>query len=394
MIKRIHEQGLLESLRFQPATVILGPRQVGKTTLAKTIAKKLKKKCLYLDLENPTDITKMSDGFSYLEPHSDKCVIIDEVQQLPALFTWLRPLIDMKRKPGRFLLLGSANPALVRGVSESLAGRVAYHELPPVTLQEALRHKIPMARHWFRGGFPRSLTAKNDSEYGRWAGDFINSYVERDLSHFFGIDFTPVQLRNFWSMIAHAHGSIWNASSFGRAMGISNHTATRYLDYLEGAYLVRRLPAWFVNAKKRLVKAPKIYIRDTGLLHRLCNIQNFDALQGYTHVGASWEGYVIEQVLQSIPDTLRAFYYRTHQDAECDLVLVKGITPMACIEIKRSNAPQISKGFYSCVNDLKTTNNFIIIPDGDTYTKTGNITVCALNDFINTQLPKINKSKR
>ena len=389
MISRIHENTLLKSLRKQPVCVIVGSRQVGKTTLAKKIASKLKKKSIYLDLENPEDLAKLTNGYAYLTNHKDHCVIIDEVQQLPILFTWLRPLIDAHRKPGRFLLLGSANPALVSGVSESLAGRVAYHELPPVLFKEAISSKIKMTKHWFRGGYPSALTAKNEIAFYKWTGDFIKSYVERDLSKFFKVSFSSSQIRNFLLMLAHAHGSIYNASEFGRALGVSNHTAERYAEYLEAAFLIRKLPAWYVYAKKRLVKSPKIYIRDTGILHRLCNIPDQQSLPGYLQIGASWEGYAIEQIIHLLPENYQAYYYRTHQGAECDLVLVTGIKPIACIEIKLSNMPVLSKGYYTCIDDLKTSHNFVITPSSDHYALSKNIYACSLEEYIGKHLKKL-----
>jgi predicted AAA+ superfamily ATPase len=256
-------------------------------------------------------------------------------------------LIDEDRTPGRFILLGSASPSLVKGVSESLAGRISYMELTGTGLIE-LPANEDYKKHWFRGGFPNALLAE-DEESKAWLDDFIRSYIERDFGHLFGVDLSPVTLHNFWSMLAHSNGNIWNAEVFARSLGVSSPTVIRYLTFLEGGYITRRLHPWFVNAKKRLVRSPKVYIRDTGILHRLLNISDYDSLLGHPGVGGSWEGYVIEQIYQLKPPGIELFYYRTQAGAECDLVLVKGITPLACIEIKLSNTPTVSKGLLVAV---------------------------------------------
>jgi predicted AAA+ superfamily ATPase len=375
------------ALRRSQSVAILGPRQVGKTTLAKTIASS-KKDFFYLDLENPRDRQKLEDGYSYLGSLQKVCVILDEVQLMPELFSILRPLIDEDRTPGRFILLGSASPSLVKGVSESLAGRIAYKELTGIGLTE-LSQEADIKLHWFRGGFPNALLAKDAEESKAWVEDFTRSYIERDLAHLFGVDLSPVILRNFWSMVAHANGNIWNAEVFARSLGVSAPTVLRYLGFLEGGYITRKLAPWFVNAKKRLVKSPKIYIRDTGIVHRLLNIPDYDSLLGHPGVGGSWEGYVIEQVYQRKPADLEMYYYRTQAGAECDLVLVKGITPIACIEIKLSNIPIISKGFLSCCDDLQPAYRYIITPESDPFTKQQQIQITNLRHFLTTQLENI-----
>ena len=388
MIKRILQLQIEATLKRSPAVAILGPRQVGKTTLAKSIAGSNKKNVVYLDLENPADNNKLHDAFAYLSSVKDACVILDEVQLMPELFSILRPLIDQKRKAGRFILLGSASPALVKGASESLAGRISYTELTPVGLLE-LPKNIARQKHWFRGGFPNALLAKNDKDSKDWLNDFIRSYAERDLGHLFGVSLSPVLLRNFWNMLAHSNGNIWNAEVFARSLGVSAPTVLRYLDFLEGGYIMRRLQPWFVNAKKRLVKSPKVYIRDSGLLHRLLNISTLNDLRGHPAVGASWEGYVIEQIYQLKPKETEMFYYRTQTGAECDVVLVKGIKPLACIEIKLSNAPTLTKGTYESMNDLKPKYRFVITPGSDEYPAAEGVTVTNLHLFIQKHLPAI-----
>ena len=380
MIRRDLQPVVEKALLRSPSVAILGPRQVGKTTLAKTIAKS-KEQSLYLDLENPRDRQKLKDGFSYLSSVRGSCVILDEVQLMPELFSLLRSLIDEERVPGRYILLGSASPSLVKGVSESLAGRIAYMELTGIGLAE-LPENTDLKEHWFRGGFPNALLAGNDGESKAWLDDFTRSYIERDLGHLFGVDLSPVTLRNFWSMLAHANGGIWNAEIFARSLGVSAPTVLRYLGFLEGGYIARRLAPWFVNAKKRLIKSPKVFIRDTGIVHRLLNIPDYDNLLGHPGVGSSWEGYVIEQIYQKKPADMEMFYYRTQAGAECDLVLVKGITPLACIEIKLSNSPAVSKGFLSCCDDLQPKHKFIITPKSDPFTTHQGVQVTNIHDFL------------
>lgn len=384
MVKRNLESVLIQKLKRSPAVAILGPRQVGKTTLAKQL-KSDEQDSLYLDMENPNDQNKLQDAFSYLTLHENSRIIIDEIQLMPSLFAVLRPLIDARRTPGRFILLGSASPLLVKGVSESLAGRIAYTELTPIGITE-LTNRLDYKMNWFRGGFPKALLADDDEYAIEWLNDFIRSYVERDLAMLFGVTLSSVRLRNFWSMLAHSNGNLLNAEVFARSLGVSSPTVMKYLDFLEGGYMVRRLQPWFVNAKKRLVKSPKTYIRDTGILHRLLNIPNLESLFGHPGVGGSWEGYVVEQIFQAKPDHLDLFFYRTQAGAECDLLLVQGITPIACIEIKLSNAPVVSRGFLNCIQDLEPKFSFIITPQSDNYLATQGVNIVSLYDFINIKL--------
>jgi uncharacterized protein len=387
MITRIFQSQVEETLHWSPSVAILGPRQVGKTTLARNIAGK-KKNSIYLDLENPQDLKKLEDSYSYLRSLEQQLVVIDEVQLMPELFTQLRPLIDAHRVPGRFILLGSASPTSVKGVSESLAGRIAYMELTGIGLTE-----LPAGEdykvNWFRGGFPNALLAGSDAESREWLNSLIRSYVERDLGHLFGVTLDVSILRNFWSMLAHVNGNIWNAEMFARSLGISAPTVLRYVSFLEGGFLVRRLAPWFVNAKKRLIKSPKVYIRDTGILHRLLNIPDYDALLGHPVVGASWEGYVIEQIFQRLPQNLELYFYRTQAGAECDLLIVQGITPLACIEIKLTNAPSVSRGFISCLEDLQPKFKYLITPESDTYPGSADVTITNLRQFLSVFLKQL-----
>lgn len=392
MINRQLTSELSALVKQFPAVAILGARQVGKTTLAQQIAGKLKKKHIYLDLEKVSDRQKLEDDADgYLSQYKDKCVIIDEVQQLPQLFTALRPLIDEHRKPGRFILLGSASPHLVKGVSESLAGRIAYVELTPLNYYEVAKKNIDWKDHWLRGGYPDALFAKTNKDWHKWANFYVRSYVERDLNHFFGVNLSPVTIRKFWTMLSGNNGAFWNAENYARSLGITSPTATRYMEFLEGAFLIRSLPSWSINVNKRVVKAPKIYVRDSGLLHFLCNINDFDGLQNSIALGASWEGYVIEQICSQLKDNIHPYYYRTQHGAEVDLLIVKGNRPHIAIEIKYSTAPTVTKGFYQSIEDVKAPHKFVIIPSGDTWKNGFGIIHCSLNEFISKHLNKLLK---
>lgn len=388
MIARAYVKELGKSLKDFPAVALLGPRQIGKSTLAIQLAEKLKKKSVFLDLEKASDRNKLLDPESFFKNHQEELIIIDEVQILPALFMALRPAIDEYRKPSRFLLLGSASPQLVKGVSESLAGRIKYMELPGVTLSEAGDAEIDVNTLWLKGGFPASLTARTISLSLTWRQELIRSFVERDLRLLFGTDISVTTVRNFWHMLSHQQGGIWNAHVFANSLGVSGPTVKRYLHFLEGAFLVRILEPWFVNTSKRLVKSPKVYVRDTGLLHAMLGVQNHQDLLGHPVAGNSWEGFVVEQIIQSLPENTRPFFYRTHQGAEADLVLVKGIIPVAALEIKLTNAPVVSKGFYQSCEDLNLKKGYVITPGSDTYT-IQNMEVGSLSRFISKVLPQL-----
>jgi predicted AAA+ superfamily ATPase len=355
-------------LRHFPALVLLGSRQVGKTTLAKAIQQELNKPAVYFDLENDRDYFRFElDAQSILEENMDKLVIIDEIQRLPRLFALLRSMIDLKKKPGRFLLLGSASPDLLKGVSESLAGRVSYLDLFPFSITEVLPDQIDMKSHWFRGGYPDALLSSSDELAFQWLDDYIKSYIERDLAQIYQIQLQVTTVRNFWSMLASSNGTILNAESYARSLGVTGPTVVKYLNLLEGAYLVTKLQPWFVNVKKRVVKSPKVYISDSGILHKLNYIDSWQDLQRNLIIGASWEGYVIQQIRQSLPKEHSLYYYRTQNGAEADLVIAKGNKPIALCEIKFSETPKISRGFYECMEDLKTQKNFVITPSSEVF---------------------------
>lgn len=387
MIKREILPHLKKMLKQFSAVALLGPRQAGKTTLAKETAKWRSSKVIYLDLEKLSDRRRLSDPELFFESHRDKLIILDEIQTMPELFTALRPEIDEKRTSGRFLLTGSASPELVRYVSESLAGRIAYIELTPLTLTESRNRNISLKRHWFRGGFPGALLAKSDEAGSAWAEAYIRSYTQRDLSTLFGFNLSPELSRNLLSMIALTQGSLFQAEMFARGLGVTGPTITRYVEFLQGAFLVRRLPAWYLNAKKRLVKSPKLYLRDSGLLHSLEQIAEPDELAGHPIVGGSWEGYCIEEICRKLPAGILPYFYRTHHGAEIDLVLVRGVRPIAAIEIKHSSAPVLSVGSYEAADDLKLNRIFVVVPSGDSYPLSKHATVCNLHDFLVKFLP-------
>ena len=388
MIQRQLQKEILRLMKQFPAVAILGARQVGKTTLAKEIAATQKRPTLYLDLENPLDARRLLDPYTFLTANKNCCIIIDEVQTIPTLFAVLRSVIDNDRRNGRFILLGSASPQLVKGVSESLAGRIAYRELAPINLLE-LPEKISKERHWLRGGFPTPLQVRTDKMATEWMSGFIRSYVERDLNMLFNISLTSNILSRLLSMLAHINGGTWNAEEIARSLGITAPTVNKYVDFLQGAFLVNKLSPFHTNSKKRLVKAPKIYIRDSGMLHQLSNVHSMISLRGHPVIGSSWEGYVVEQIQRLKPHDVEMFYYRTQTGAECDIVLVRGVQAIAAIEVKLNNAPTISRGNLQSIIDLKTKKNFIVVPDVDDYKTKENILICNIHSFLQKHLPKL-----
>lgn len=331
------------------------------------LCKAVQKPSILFDLEKDEDVLRLQDASFVFEQYKDHCIILDEVQRMPKLFTLLRPVIDNNRQPGRFLLTGSASPDLVKGVSESLAGRIAFVELTPITLPEALSDTISMQQHWFRGGFPGALTASSNAACQRWLSYFIRTYIEKDLSQLFGVRLSETLIRNFWYMLAGNNGSILNLENYARSLGVSSTTVKSYLAFLEAAFLVRQLPSWSFNSNKRLIKSPKTYVRDSGILHVLNRVSSPEKLPLDLSVGASWEGYVIEQIAACKPPHIEMYYYRTQHGAECDLVLTDGLKPVAAIEIKYSNKPSPSKGLYEAMQDLGLEKSLIVVPEGDNY---------------------------
>ncbi|MEO8149998.1 MAG: ATP-binding protein [Bacteroidia bacterium] len=360
MITRNLKSHVEKMLRVFPAVAILGPRQVGKTTLVRQLTKGLKKEILYLDLERDSDYAKLQrDAEDFLSHYIKSTVVLDEIQRMPSLFVLMRPLIDEYRKPARYLITGSASPQLLKGATESLAGRISYLYLHPVNIIE-LPEKFSLHHHWLRGGFPTALTAKTNFHATEWLGNFITNYIERDLNFLFDIRFSPVVMKNLWRMMSHWQSHILNIEELASSLSVAATSVRRYLDFLEGAFIIYRLAAYSSNIKKRLVKSPKLYILDSGILHKLLNVDSIKELAGHPLAGASWEGYVISQIYYNLPGHLHAYYYRTHDGAECDLVLAQGHVVKYCIEIKMGKTPSVSKGFYTSLQDLKCNKAYVI----------------------------------
>ena len=382
MIPRYQEEALRTALDRYPAVGLIGPRQVGKTTLAKSLQGLIPKKIRYFDLERLEDFQRLKDdpGF-FLEQYQDECIILDEVQRMPELFAELRALIDRRRVPGRFLLLGSASPLLMRQTADSLAGRIAYLTLWPLHHTEVVFSDDDLRKHWWRGGFPDSWQAPTDEGSFDWREQFVRTYVERDLP-FLGLQTDPVRFRTFLRMLAAVHGNLWNAESIGRSLGLSGNTVKRYLDFLESSFFVQVLRPYFANIGKRLVKSPKVYIADSGLLHALAGISKPDDLPVHPLAGASWEGYALTQIITRLPAGVEPYFYRSSDGTECDLLLVRGLAPLACIEIKLGNAARPTQGFRNIIQTLGTARNFIITYSSEPYQLSAEITVTGLHAFL------------
>ncbi len=375
MIKRRIHNELLGQLDQFPAVALLGPRQVGKTTLAFEVAKS--RPAIYLDLESDTDRNKLAEPELYLSAHQDKLVILDEVHRLPGLFANLRGLIDAARRQGRksgqFLLLGSASLELMKQTGESLAGRISYLELAPLDITEAENSD----QLWLRGGFPDSYTAGSDSRSMNWRKSFIRSYLERDIPQF-GPRIPAETLRRFWTMLAHVQGGLLNSAALARGLAVDNKTITRYLDLLVDLLLLRRLQAWHGNSGKRLTRSPKIFLRDSGIVHALLGIPDSEALLGHPILGNSWEGFVIENLLSLAPVDTRASFFRSSGGAEIDLILEFTGGETWAIEIKRSLKPSVKKGFHSACEDLRPQRKFLVYPGYEHYPTSNGVEVTGL----------------
>ena len=366
MISRLLQSKLSDAIAHSPAVALLGPRQVGKTTLALEVGKIYQ--ALYLDLESEQDRAKLAQPELYLADHQDKLVILDEIHRAPNLFPVLRGLIDKARRNGRkasqYLLLGSASFDLLKQSGETLAGRIAYMELAPFNVLETL--KISSDVLWVRGGFPESLLAADAARSLRWRQDFIRTYLERDIPQF-GPRIAAETLRRFWGMLAHHQGGLLNTAQFARNLGVDAKTAASYLDLLVDLLLVRRLPPWHANIGKRLVKSPKVYVRDSGLVHALLNIPDKETLLAHPVVGQSWECFVIENLLAVAPAGVQGYFYRSSGGAEIDLLLSWPDDTFWAIEIKRSLTPKVERGFYSACADLMPVKKFIVYPGVERY---------------------------
>ena len=352
---------IVDLLKHFPAVVLLGPRQVGKTTLSLEIAEQ--QPSIYLDLESEEDRAKLANPARYFADHENELVILDEVQRVPELFQQLRGIIDSGRRRGkangRFLLLGSAAMDLMQQTGESLAGRIAYMELGPFDPLEIDPKGID--KLWVRGGFPRSFLAQTDDLSLQWRRNFIRTYLERDVPQF-GSRIPAETLRRFWTMLAHNQSQMLNAANLARGLGVDGKTVAGYLDLLVDLLLVRRLPAWHRNLGKRLVKSPKIFIRDTGITHALLGIRDKEALLGHPVVGQTWESFVIEALIMAAPEGTEAHYYRTSNGTEVDLILTLPAGTIWAIEVKRSSAPKLERGFHTTCEDLEPKKRFVVYP--------------------------------
>ena len=359
MIDRQIKPTLNRLLDANPAVVLIGPRQVGKTTLAREVARD--RSAVYLDLERPSDLAKIADIESYCEETANHLLVLDEIHRAPGLFAPLRSIIDERRRAGKrtgqFLLLGSASIDLLKQSSETLAGRVAHCELHALNARE-----VPVGelrRLWCRGGLPESYLASGEPESLEWRLDFIRTYLERDIPQF-GPRIPAETLRRFWTMLAHNQGQVHNAAALARGLEVNGVTIARYLDLMVDLLLVRRLPQWTSNLGRRLVKAPKVYVRDSGICHALLGIETMDELLGHPVIGGSWEGYVIENIISALPRRASYGYYRTSGGAELDLVIDVGAGEIWAVEVKRSSAPTVSKGFHSACEDLRPARKLVV----------------------------------
>ena len=377
-ISRNLEKKVTESLQAFPAVAILGPRQSGKSTLAKAIMEKRPDRT-YLDLERPSDLQKLAEPELFFDLHQEKLICLDEIQRRPEIFPILRSVIDERRRKGQFLILGSASPSLIRQSSETLAGRIAYLELSPFLLSEVENLTKGLETHWLRGGFPDSFLARSDQESHQWRQNFIQTFLERDIPQL-GIRIPSRTLERLWKMCAHHHGQLLNQSRLGESLGVSHTTIRSYLDLLSETFMLRILPPLLPNLRKRLIKSPRIYLRDTGILHSLLDIENHDELLGHPVRGASWEGWVIENILGEFPGW-HGYFYRTATGVELDLVLEKGRKRIA-VECKLSAAPEVGQGFWTALSDLEISEGWIIAPVKQSYPLKKGVMVASLHEFV------------
>ena len=385
MIPRYAYHYVLNALNRQAAVGLLGPRQVGKTTLAFSLSDELD--TVYLDLETRRDRSKLSDPEIYLGQYEDHLVILDEIHRMPEIFQELRGIIDQGRRDGRrtgrFLILGSASIDLLRQSAESLAGRIEYINLNPFNVNEVAGSSRDAVQLWTRGGFPDSFLASSDLDSFAYRWNLIQTYLERDVQQF-GFRFPAETLERLWTMLAHSQGQLLNVSRLASALSVSTASVYRYIDLFVDLLLIRRLRPFHTNVKKRLVKSPKTYIRDSGLLHALLNIEDYNQLAGHPISGASWEGHVIENIFGSLPENTQASFYRTAAGAEIDLILeMPGDNRVWALEIKRSRSPRVRKGFHIACKDVKPDRSFVVVFDKGRYWITQNIEVVGLGEFLN-----------
>ena len=385
MIARKVKQEIVELLEEFPAVAVLGPRQVGKTTLAIEIADSMKQEYIYLDLESPADQAKLSEAEAYFEFHKGKLIILDEIQRVPELFAILRGVIDRRRKQGyrtgQFLILGSASLDLLKQSSETLAGRIAYKELSGLNAIEIESDERTQDELWLRGGFPDSFLARSDESSLRWRLNFISTYLERDVPQL-GPRIPAVTLRRLWTMLAHHQGGQLNVAHLGANLDVTAPTAKRYIELLEDLLLIRTIRPWSGNIGKRLVKSPKIYIRDSGLVHALLQLKTIEDILGHPVVGASWEGFVMENLLSCLPIGVTPWFYRTAAGAEIDLVIEQNLKSIYAIEIKRSMTPVLSKGFYLGCEDVGATKRFVVYPGKESFSISKEVKAVTLTEMM------------
>lgn len=379
-IQRKIEVTIKQYLKIFPVVAVLGPRQCGKSTLVKNLSQNWGAS-LFLDLQYDADLSKLDQPIIFFESNTDKIICLDEIQLVPQLFSVLRSVVDQNRQNGKFILLGSASRDLIQQTSESLAGRIGMVYLSPFTLNE-LNHLqgFNLNSYWLRGGFPDSYLAESDAFSSIWRDNFIKTFIERDIPQL-GFQIPALQLKRLLVMCAHNQGQLLNYSKLGESLGLTHPTIKRYIDLLEQTFIVRTVLPFETNVKKRLVKSPKVFVRDSGLLHQLLAIPDFNSLLGNPVFGSSWEGLVVENVIVNLPDWNYSFY-RTASGDELDLILEKGNQRIA-IECKASTAPKLTKGFWRAIEVVKPHQTFVIIPTQVSYDIAQNVTVCGLDEFLN-----------
>ncbi len=358
MFKRLVFAKIQEQLSWSPAVAILGARQIGKTTIAQLVANQFPDS-IYLDLENPQALARLEQADAFFQANRHRLVVLDEIQNAPELFSQMRGEIDADRRPGRFLILGSASFKLLKQ-SQSLAGRLALVDMAPLLLDEVHQEFADIQTLWLRGGFPASYTARSNNASWSWRDGFVRHFLNTDLPGL-GINVDPELMRRFWRMVAHLHGQMFNASSIAASLGVSAPTVTRYLDHLTNSLMLRRLEPYHANLGKRLVKSPKIYVRDSGLLHYLLGIREVNDLLGHPSTGASWEGFCVEQICSQLPEGASVSFYRSAAGAELDVVVENG-SKKTGYEIKFSSAPKVTKGFWQACEDVGVHKAYVVAP--------------------------------